>query len=974
MKHNATIRFFLLTVALTAVLISLPMAVHAQAGNDLEDYVDVAEFSQYVREAFFTRNEDFDDVSMGIDISQYHIPATTALKEQTQRAVLFAIPELATISGHQVEENGSELGYLRVVLNVSAHKNNSYFYAIQRTAAPLLEGVVGNENLSEAEKALILHDRLVLWTTYDTENYLNDTVEGITHTAYGALINRLTVCSGYAQAYQYLLACAGIYSEICSSYEMNHAWNIVYIDGVPYHVDVTWDDPDDGGSVNHRNFLRSTEGIMGTGHFPPVLFDPPQDTRYDYAYWKEVTTSFQLVNGKLYYINSTDGYIHEKSNGVSTPIYNLSDSNTQLNSVGDKLLISFGPSIWLLDPETGEESPVGKFSCPDENKLYEGFVYEKSHLVGIYSSGTYTEGTYDEYQSKVFFILPCESGWRNDPYGTTYVDSNGLLTCNAWRKDSTGWRYLGSDGYVVFEQWQEDSTYRYYLDETGYIATEQWAWDSQGWRWLDSTGHSIKNCWHQDQFGLYYIDHNGFRVRETWRHDGIGWRYLGANGRSHTGWLVLGEDYYYLEEDGYMFTGWRQFGDGWIFFDASGIMPKNEWFRDATGKWCYANQSGVAVSGCWVRTDGNSYTPYASPVGDSTDTYRYYYIGEDCYMYTGWRQVAGSWYYFGDSGCRVVSSWVRDSSGWCYLNAAGCMLYNTWLYDDGAQLTLYSYSSADLQGGKLYHINDRGYMSVGWEKIDGWWYWFDDSGIKAKNCWIRDSAGWCYLGNAGNVLINCWVEDTQGKCYLDSNGRMAENTWVKYNNSWYYVDADGHQCTGWIQVGGQWYFLNSYGVMMSDCWVFKTESGLKVLGGNTKSDRSKYPSYYLGEDGTMATGWEKIDDQWFWFDKDGVMAKDSWKLDSVGWCRLSKDGSMLTNCWQQDSKGTCYIGENGYILENQWLQLRGSWYYLDAEGYRVSGWRRIGGNWYYFYSTGMMATNTSMSGGWINADGIWNAY
>lgn len=45
----------------------------------------------------------------------------------------------------------------------------------------------------------------------------------------------------------------------------DHAWNIVNIDGNYYHVDVTWDDPDESDNINYDYFLISDEQ-MSTDH------------------------------------------------------------------------------------------------------------------------------------------------------------------------------------------------------------------------------------------------------------------------------------------------------------------------------------------------------------------------------------------------------------------------------------------------------------------------------------------------------------------------------------------------------------------------------------------------------------------------------------------------------------------------------------------------------------------------------------
>ena len=164
----------------------------------------------------------------------------------------------------------------------------------------LLYDVKGNDSLSDVEKALILHDRLAAFNAYDYENYMLavqkqdiSLIPNESYNAYGALGLGISVCQGYALAYDYLLEQVGIKSEYCSSDVLNHAWNIVYIDNKPYHVDVTWDDHpwDISGKVEHNNFLKSTYGIKETGHNATDYITTPVDTTYDNYFWQN---SFQL--------------------------------------------------------------------------------------------------------------------------------------------------------------------------------------------------------------------------------------------------------------------------------------------------------------------------------------------------------------------------------------------------------------------------------------------------------------------------------------------------------------------------------------------------------------------------------------------------------------------------------------------------------------------------------------------------------
>lgn len=95
-----------------------------------------------------------------------------------------------------------------------------------------------DEGMSEYEKEKTLHDLLATKVSYvSTAN---------AHNAYGALVEGLAVCEGYAEALQCLLQRVGIQSiqVYGESKGENHAWNMVLIDGAYYLVDLTWNDQD----------------------------------------------------------------------------------------------------------------------------------------------------------------------------------------------------------------------------------------------------------------------------------------------------------------------------------------------------------------------------------------------------------------------------------------------------------------------------------------------------------------------------------------------------------------------------------------------------------------------------------------------------------------------------------------------------------------------------------------------------------
>ncbi len=122
---------------------------------------------------------------------------------------------------------------------------------------------------TDYDKALFVHDYLVKNCKYNEQGAAQ------IHTAYGALVGREAVCDGYAHAAQLLLNRLGVgcvYVEgstlPASASDEGHAWNIVTVDGAPYHFDATWDDRDAehvddsyDNIVSYNYFLISDEDM-----------------------------------------------------------------------------------------------------------------------------------------------------------------------------------------------------------------------------------------------------------------------------------------------------------------------------------------------------------------------------------------------------------------------------------------------------------------------------------------------------------------------------------------------------------------------------------------------------------------------------------------------------------------------------------------------------------------------------------------
>jgi len=105
-------------------------------------------------------------------------------------------------------------------------------------------------------KAKAIYDYICSNVTYDYANLEND-AHKLKYTAYAALVNKTSVCQGYATLFYRLALTAGLDCRYISGVTDDggrHGWNIVKINGRYYNLDATWD----AGRSWYNWFLRCT--------------------------------------------------------------------------------------------------------------------------------------------------------------------------------------------------------------------------------------------------------------------------------------------------------------------------------------------------------------------------------------------------------------------------------------------------------------------------------------------------------------------------------------------------------------------------------------------------------------------------------------------------------------------------------------------------------------------------------------------
>lgn len=251
---------------------------------------------------------------------------------------------------------------------------------------------------SDLQKALYLHDYLCMHFRYDESQ-----------TRYSApelLLEGLGVCQSYTQVYSALLNACGIPSDYLLSREMNHTWNIITLDGVPYHVDITYDDPtaDRLGRARHTHFLVS-DAVLTEDH----SFTAEEglglctDTTYDDAIWRNASSSFVPIGSRFYFIER--GTIHRWDGNKVTPLFTIyatwftdrgdntywKGNYSSLWEANGRLLYNTPDKIMVFDPDTGVSRTA--YTYHGSGSIF-GFSYIEGRLTLQIATDPNVQGEY----------------------------------------------------------------------------------------------------------------------------------------------------------------------------------------------------------------------------------------------------------------------------------------------------------------------------------------------------------------------------------------------------------------------------------------------------------------------------------------------------------------------------------------------------------------------------------------------------
>lgn len=158
------------------------------------------------------------------------------------------------------------------------------------------------------------------------------------------------------------------------------------------------------------------------------------------------------------------------------------------------------------------------------------------------------------------------------------------------------------------------------------------------------------------------------------------------------------------------------------------------------------------------------------------------------------------------------------------------------------------------------------------------------------------------------------------------------------------------------------------------------------------------PSNGSTNGGGSKVGWQKINNQWYFYYPDGSMRKNGWEKIASKWYYFDASGAMKTGWlstgnqtyyldptdgdmrsgWVKTSDGQWYYldanqtsATYGAMLKNQFVDANGKRYYMTNSGAMATGWVKIGNDYYHFNSDGSMSVSTRVDGFLVDAAGRW---
>lgn len=268
----------IIAILILMILISLGLLFFLILGNPKPR--DIVYEDHWENSAYYKIRDSLDEQkSFKIIIPENFFISQDRMVEIAQEAYLNS-PKVIAFTGYSYLS-----GIIKYEYDMDYIERKNKAKRVQDEIDLALDEIIPNAS-TYYDKIILAHDYLIDHIEYDTDLDFQLDLNGnynSAHDSYGAMVEGVAVCDGYAKAYKMLLDELGVNSILVygEGEGIPHAWNMVEINNEFYHVDTTWNDQE--AMPVHFYFL-ATDEIMEKKHIWSDKYPKATSTKENYFF------------------------------------------------------------------------------------------------------------------------------------------------------------------------------------------------------------------------------------------------------------------------------------------------------------------------------------------------------------------------------------------------------------------------------------------------------------------------------------------------------------------------------------------------------------------------------------------------------------------------------------------------------------------------------------------------------------------
>ncbi len=308
-------------------------------------------------------------------------------------------------------------------------KYNMVYYTTAQQEAELdvaIESLLDSLDLDgkdDYQKVCAIYDYICDNVTYDYDNLYKDEYT-LKYSAYAALINKTSVCQGYANLFYRLALEEGVDARLISGWGDGgaHGWNIVQMGDYYYNLDATWDagsDPEDyeyflrceknfGDHVrdfDHDSTAFHAEYPMGTSDYvyDPDDFTKPEDPIPSYPENKDLKhfPTIDLTDEDTFFVDSRGAKFYISLYSLDFDKVRLSGSEELRN-----IIITSNGNVSAKLVDYDPETMADYLGDDEDNKFVTYKVWDSAKRKDVITGVSYFEAKGIAKQSANYSVVP----------------------------------------------------------------------------------------------------------------------------------------------------------------------------------------------------------------------------------------------------------------------------------------------------------------------------------------------------------------------------------------------------------------------------------------------------------------------------------------------------------------------------------------------------------------------------------------